>query len=187
MQQSLGSLEFTVRDRALNVLSHGYNDVKGNDSDRRLLLELPAGSNYAVTLDSSTDDGSAPKCHAVIDSLRIEPDATATYQAFLWQCEMPELPADLPACYALTDWVGASRTRAPVGETIDLNVAAFDASGSPAKVTWADQAPRLGSLSDEHAAKTAFTCEAAGSAVPLEVVVAGDGCSRQLSLNLACD
>lgn len=186
MQQSLGALEFTVRDRASKVLSRGYNEVQGSDSDRRLLLELPAGSDYSVTLDSSSADDSAPKCHAVIDSLRIEPNATATYQAFLWQCEMPALPASTPACYALADFVGASRIQAQVGESIDLHVAAFDANGVPAQVTWQDYETGFGSLGDAHASSTTFTCQTASESVPLAVVVTGDDCSRQLTLNVAC-
>jgi hypothetical protein len=185
MQQSLGSLDVTVRNRAGILLARGLSDVQGNDDDRRLLLELPAGSDYSVSLDSSSDDDSAPKCHAKITSLRIEPDATATYQAFLWQCEMPALPKSTPDCYALADFVGSSRTRAQIGESIDLHVAGFDDQGAPAQVSWASQAP-FGSLSDAHAASTTFTCAAPSDSVPLDVVVTGDDCSRQLTLNVAC-
>jgi hypothetical protein len=187
MKQSLGSLEFTVRSRLGAVLARGVNDVRGADTDRRLLLDLPAGEDYQLSLESTGSGQAATACHAKVGPLTVEPHTSASYQAFLWQCDVPAAtaaPAD--ECYWLADWVGVSRTRAAVGETIELSVSGSDASGTSVHVNWVEPAPRFGSVSEKHAAKTTFTCQAASDAVPLAVVVTGDGCSRKIMLSVAC-
>lgn len=182
LDQSLGTLEFEVRSHAGRVLSKGFNDVQGADSERHLLLELPAGDGYEVSLDSSAEGGS--KCHASIGSLSVPADATASYQAFIWQCD--GAPATEHECYWLADWVGASRARAAVGQGIDLGISANDEPGTPAQVTWIDPGAKLGSFSHRHGARTTFTCQAAADSVPLEAIVAGNSCSRRLKLSVSC-
>lgn len=186
-EQSLGSLSFVVRNRAGAVLSSGFNEVRGPDVERHLLLQLPAGVDYELRLDSKSLDQTAVSCHARIGPFSISTEATASYQAFLWQCDGVEaMPMPADSCYWLADFVGASRTRAPVGESIELGVSGFDTAGAPAQVTWTVQAPQYGSISEKHAAQTTFRCEAANDSIPLFVVVAGDGCSRRVSLDVAC-
>jgi hypothetical protein len=186
-EQNLGSLSFVVRNRAGAVLSSGFNEVRGPDIDRHLLLQLSAGVDYQLTLDSTSSDEPALTCHAEIGPFSIAADTTASYQAFIWQCdEGPSAPAPADSCYWLTDFVGVSRTRAPVGETIALGVSGFDTTGAPAHVTWSVQASSYGSISEKHAAQTTFRCEAANDAIPLFAVVSGDGCSRRVQLNVAC-
>ena len=188
MQQGLGSLGFTVRDRAGAMLSNGFNEVRGPDMDRHLLLQLPAGSDYQLSLESNSMEGPALKCHASVGPLSIEANTTASYQAFIWQCDAaPATPAPAEACYWLADWVGVSRARAAIGETIELAVAGTDTSGKPAHVTWVTQAPQSGTIADKHALQTTFTCEAADESIPLSVVVAGDGCERKFSMRVACE
>jgi hypothetical protein len=180
MEQSLGSLEFTVRDRTGTVLSTGFNEVQGRDVDRRLLLNLPSGKDYELALDSSEFG-----CHAEVGPFTVEAHSTANYQAYLWQCDQPPAaPAD--ECYWLADWVGASRTRAAVGESIVLSVVGKDTSGVAAHITWTNLAPRFGSISEPHASTTTFTCDAASDSIPLGVVITGDGCSRRLSVDVSC-
>jgi hypothetical protein len=185
LRQSLGSLEFVVRDRGGAVLSSGFNDVQGADTDRRLLLDLPVGSEYTLSLASTASGRPATKCRATMGPFAVELNATAGYQAFLWQCDdAPTASAD--ECYWLADWIGASRKRAAVGESIALGVQGSDMSGVAAHVTWINQAPRFGSFSDRHGVDTRFTCEAASDSIPIGVVITGDGCSRHLSLSVAC-
>lgn len=187
LKQSLGSLEFTVRNSAGNVLSHGFNTVQGEDTDRRLLLDLPAGSDYELSLESTSSDKQSTTCHAQVGPFTVEQDATASYQAFLWQCDDTSAkPAPADECYWLADWVGTTRTRAAVGESIELSVSGKDASGTFAHVNWVEPAPQFGSISEKHTAKTTFTCAAASDSIPLAVVITGDGCSRRLSLSVAC-
>ena len=188
MNQSLGSLDFTVRDRAGNVLSRGSNTVRGEDMDRRLLLDLPAGQGYELSLASADADEPSTRCHAEVGPFTVEPNATASYQAFLWQCDdRTAKPAPADECYWLADWVGSTRTRAAVGETIELSVSGKDASGTFAHVNWIEQAPQFGVVSDKHAAKTTFTCAAASDSIPVAVVITADACSRRLTLDIACD
>ena len=185
VKQSLGSLEFTVRDRTGAVLSRGYNEVHGIDSDRRLLLDLPVGQDYQLELDSNAAEPPATTCHATVGPFAVAPTVTASYQAFLWQCEgASAAPAD--ECYWLADWIGASRTRAAVGESIELSVAGKDASGVGNHVTWSTPAPQFGSILERHAARTKLTCEGANESIPIVVVISGDGCSRRLSLVVSC-
>lgn len=186
MKQSLGSLEFTVRSRLGAVLSRGVSDVRGADTDRRLLLDLPAGEDYELSLESTGSGESPSACHAKVGPFSVEANAAASYQAFLWQCDDAATPAPADECYWLADWVGASRTRAAVGETIELSVAGEDASGTSAHVNWVEQAPQFGSVSEKHTASTTFTCQAASDSIPIDVVVTGDGCSRRLTLSVAC-
>lgn len=186
-ERSLGLLSFVVRNRAGAVLSSGFNEVRGPDSDRHLLLQLSTGVDYQLTLDSTSSDEPAVTCHAEVGPFSIAADTTARYQAFIWQCDAgPSAPAPVDSCYWLTDFVGVSRTRAPVGETIALGVSGFDTTGAPANVTWNVQASQSGSISEKHAAQTTFRCEAANDAIPLFAVVSGDGCSRRVQLNVAC-
>lgn len=186
-EQSLGSLSFVVRNRAGAVLSSGFNEVQGPDVERHLLLQLPAGVDYEISLDSKSLDQAAVSCHASVGPFSISTDATASYQAFLWRCDGAKAaPARADSCYWLADFVGVSRSRAPVGETIELGVSGFDTTGTPAQVTWTVQAPQYGSISEKHAAQTTFSCEAANDSIPLFVLVAGDGCSRRVQLNVAC-
>jgi len=188
MSQSLGSLEFSVRNRAGAVLSRGFNEVHGADSDRRLLLDLPAGEDYELVLESTGFGSPSTACHAQVGPLAVAPGATASYQAFLWQCDDAEAaPAPADECYWLADWIGTTRTRAAVGDSIELGVSAKDASGVGAHVAWLNQAPQLGTISDEHAAKTRFTCDAPSEAIPITVVITGDACSRRLTMTVACD
>jgi len=182
LDQSLGTLEFQVRNRAGKLLSKGFNNVQGADTERHLLLELPAGEDYDVSLDSVSEGG--PKCHAGIASLSIPEGGTASYQAFLWQCE--EAPEAKHECYWLADWVGASRTRAAVGESIELGISASEETGAPAQVSWLEPRAKHGSFSHRHGAHTAFTCESAAADISLEVVIAGHDCSRRLSLTVSC-
>lgn len=187
VEQSLGSLSFVVRDRGGAVLSHGFNEVQGPDAERHLMLQLSAGVDYQLSLDSTSPDEPARKCHAAIGPLSILADATASYQAFIWQCdERPTTPAPADSCYWLTDFVGVSRLRAPVGETIELSVSGFDSTGAPAHVTWAGSATAYGSISEGHAPRTTFRCEAASDAIPLSAVVSGDGCSRRVQVTVGC-
>lgn len=187
LKQSLGSLEFTVRNRVGAVLSRGVNEVHGADMDRRLLLDLPAGEDYQLSLDSTGSGKPSTACHAKVGPFSVELNETASYQAFLWQCDDAQAtPAPADECYWLADWVGTTRTRAAVGETIELSVSGKDASGVAAHVTWVEMAPQFGSVSDKHTAKTTFTCEAASSSIPISVVITGDGCSRRLTTSVAC-
>jgi hypothetical protein len=186
-EQSLGSLSFVVRNPAGAVLSRGFNDVLGRDVDRHLLLQLSAGVDYQLDLDSASHDDHSLKCHASVGPFSISADTTASYQAFIWQCDGGSpAPAPADSCYWLTDFVGVSRTRAAVGETIDLRVSGFDTTGAPARVTWSVQASQYGSISEKHAAQTTFRCDAASDVVPLFAVVTGDGCSRRIQVNVAC-
>jgi hypothetical protein len=188
LKQSLGLLEFNVKNRAGELLISGHSDVQGADMDRRLLLDLPAGKDYELTLDASGSGESGATCHATVSPLSIAANETAAYQAFLWQCDQAsKVPAPADECYWLADWVGATRTHAAVGESVELRVAGEDTSGVAAHVNWVVQAPQYGSISDRHAAKTTFTCEAANDSVPVAVVITGDGCSRRVTLNVSCD
>jgi len=182
LDQSLGTLAFEVRNRAGKLLSKGFNNVQGADTERHLLLELPAGEDYDVSLDSAAEDG--PKCHAAIASLSVPAGGTASYQAFLWQCE--DAPETQHECYWLADWIGASHTRAAVGERIELGISAREETGVPAQVTWLEPGAKHGSFTQRHGARTAFTCKAAAEAIPLEVVIAGHDCSRRLTLTVSC-
>lgn len=187
VEQSLGSLSFEVRDRGGAVLSHGFNEVQGPDAERHLLLQLSAGADYQLSLDSTSPDAPALKCHAAIGPLSILADATASYQAFIWQCDDgPITPVAADGCYWLTDFVGVSRSRAAVGETIELSVSGFDSTGTPARVTWSEPGAAYGSISERHAAQTTFRCEAASDAIALSAVVSGDGCSRRVQVTVGC-
>jgi hypothetical protein len=186
-EQSLGSLSFVVRNGAGAVLSSGFNEVQGPDVERHLLLQLPAGVDYELRLDSRSLEPNAASCHARVGPFSISTDATASYQAFLWQCDGAAVtPARADSCFWLADFVGVSRSRAPVGETIELGVSGFDTTGAPAQITWTVQGPQYGSISEKHAAQTTFRCEAANDSIPLFVLVAGDGCSRRVQLTVAC-
>jgi hypothetical protein len=138
-------------------------------------------------LDSTGSGKPSTACHAQVGPFAVEPNATASYQAFLWECDdTSAMPAPADQCYWLADWIGATRTRAAVGESIELSVSGKDASGTFAHVAWIEQAPRFGSITDRHAATTTFSCEAASDSIPVAVVITGDGCSRRLTLTVAC-
>jgi hypothetical protein len=185
--QSLGSLEFAVRDRAGAVLSHGFNTVQGADSERRLLLQLPAGTDYDLVLSSSSPDDDAPTCHAHVPSFAIEPHATASLQTFVWECDAtPQHAALADDCYWLASWVLASRTRAAVGQSITLGVSGADLDGAAPRVDWTNAAPSAGSLLDSRAASTSFQCAGASDSIPLTVTLSDGGCSRPIALSVAC-
>jgi hypothetical protein len=187
LDQDLGSLQFVVTSASGAVLANGYNEVHGPDLDRHLLLQLPAGVGYELRLSSTSQAQPPTTCTGGIGSFTVQPNATASYEAFVWQCTgAPAQQAPAEACYWLADWAGVTRVRAPVGQTIELTAGGRDTAGSPAHFTWVNQGPQYGALSDKHAATTSFHCQAAGDDIPLMLLVQGDGCSRQISLRVSC-
>lgn len=185
--QGLGSLHYVVSDGAGDVVTTGYNEVSGvGDADRRLLVKLAPGAGYRLALTSTTAGKRPITCTASLGPFAVEPDAAASYQVFVWQCDdAPSTAVD--ECYWLVDWTGATRTSADVGELIGLSASAHDAQGNPARFTWsAPGGAGFGEFSDERARETTFRCLTPAAQVPLKVSMSDGVCSREITQIVAC-
>jgi hypothetical protein len=184
--QGLGSLHYVVSDGAGDVVTTGYNEVSGvGDADRRLLVKLAPGAGYRLALTSTTAGKRPITCTASLGPFAVEPEAAASYQVFVWQCDdAPKTAVD--ECYWLVDWTGATRTSAGVGELIGLSASAHDAQGNPARFTWSAPGASSGEFSDERARETTFRCRTRAAQVPLKVSMSDGVCSREITQIVAC-
>lgn len=185
-QRGLGSLHYVVNDRSGDVVTTGYSEASTvGDADRKLLVQLPAGSGYELTITSTTSGKRPVTCTASLGPFAIEAESPASYQVFLWQCAgAPQDPAD--ECYWLADWAGAMRTDAAVGEEMVLSASGHDAQGNPARFTWSAPAAALGAFSDERAGETTFRCQGRAAKVPLKVTMSDGVCTRDFTQVVSC-
>ena len=187
----LGSLHAVVQGADGLVVGGADEEVAAPSSAdaRSLSLVLPAGDDYTVTLTATTADAQPTTCRASVAGLRIAAGSTARAQIFSWDCGgvAGYVPAALDSdCYWLADWSFVTRTRAAVGDLIDVSAAGHDPRGNAPAFSWFTAAPDSGTFQHPDSSSTAFRCQAAAENLPLTVQLSAGGCEQQVTQIVAC-
>jgi hypothetical protein len=155
-----------------------------------LRLVVPEGDDYGLELTASTSDAKPTSCRASIGPLRVEAGTSASVRVLSWDCGGPTgyVPNTVASeCFWLADWLFVSRTRAAVGQDIEVAAAGHDVAGELAHFEWSVSSASLGRFSEPRAARTSFRCLGRGEEQALTVAISDDECQSLVSQTIACE
>jgi hypothetical protein len=155
-----------------------------------LSLIIPEGDDYRLALTAFTSDAAPTQCRASIGPFGVEAGASATVRVLSWDCGGPTgyVPTTVASeCFWLADWLFVSRTRAGVGQDIQVGAAGHDVNGALARFEWSVISESLGRFSEPHAARTSFRCLGRGEELALTVAISDAECRSLVSQTIACD
>jgi len=168
--------------------------TSGSASTFNVGLPIPVGTDYTLSLSGVSVESASITCTGSVGPFAVTPNQTTKLTTTFACTDANKGAVDnhvtvtTDACPRLSvDYLVVTPNSANVGSTIGTFSKATDLDGRPITYAWKIGTASVGSFAAATAANTTFTCNGAGTDVPLTITANNGQCSKSLTTTVSCN